>query len=133
MGSARSRWLCTAEISMAAFLELAHDRVDLVLSQHEIAHDHGLGAHRLERDPAAQCKAWPECDAVERHFEVGAWEANAIHAAGLHAAGFAERLSTWFQSGSAAKAGAARMVAAINGVTKRVIGRMAILLNRASR
>ena len=40
---------------------------------------------------------------------------------------------TWFQSGSAAKVGVATMAVAINGVTKRVIGRMAILLNRASR
>ncbi len=76
----------------AAFLELAHDRGHLVLRQHEIAHDHGLRIHRLEGDPAAERKARPERHAVERHFEVGAREAHAVDAAGLHGAGFAERL-----------------------------------------
>src|SRR2546422_4890320 len=36
-------------------LELAEDRTDLGLEQHEVAHEHRLGiVHLLERDPRAQ-------------------------------------------------------------------------------
>ena len=67
--------------------------VDLVLGQHEVAHDHGLSSHRLEGEPAAERKARLERDAVERHFEVGARQAHAVDAAGCTRAGFAERLA----------------------------------------
>src|SRR5438874_11656333 len=75
----------------AALGKLAHDRRDLVLGQHEIAHHHGLLAHRLERDPSTQCKARPDADAVDRYLEISSWEAYALDASALHGAGLAER------------------------------------------
>ena len=37
----------------AAVEQLCHDRIDLGLEQHEVAHHHGAAVSRLECDPAA--------------------------------------------------------------------------------
>ena len=55
----------------AAFEQLRHDRIDLGLQQHEVAHHHGAIMHRLERDPAAERQRRLDGDAVERHGEIG--------------------------------------------------------------
>ena len=41
----------------AALDQLGHDRVDLGVEQHEVAHRHGSPVCWLERDPAAECEA----------------------------------------------------------------------------
>ena len=48
----------------AALFQLLHHRTDLVLGQDQIAHDHGLVAHRVERDPGPQGEAGLEGDAI---------------------------------------------------------------------
>ena len=66
----------------AALDQLGHDRIDLGLEQHEIAHHHRAAVHRLERDPAAERECRPDGDAVERHLQVGARKAVAMDVAG---------------------------------------------------
>ena len=63
----------------AAFDQLEHHRIDLGLQQHEIAHDHGAAMRRLERDPAAKRQRRLDGDAVERHGQIGARKAVAVH------------------------------------------------------
>ena len=65
----------------ATFHKLGHDRVDLALQQHEVAHGHRHVPHRLERDPAAQRQRWPDSDAVKRDLEVAAREAVTMNGA----------------------------------------------------
>jgi hypothetical protein len=62
--------------------QLGHDRRDLGIEQHEIAHDHDAAVRRLERGPAAQRKCRLDGDAVDRHRQVGAWEVVAVDVAG---------------------------------------------------
>jgi hypothetical protein len=56
----------------AARRELRHDRIDLVLGQHEIAHHHPLVANLLEGEPAAERKTGFQLDAVERDLQIAA-------------------------------------------------------------
>ena len=105
-GSERSRWLCSAVISIPPSSELLHHRVDLVLGQHEVAHDHRLVARRLEGEPGAEREARLDLDAVERDLQVGARQADAVDAAGAPAPSLPRAWPTAFQSGSA-EAGAA--------------------------
>jgi hypothetical protein len=63
----------------AAFDQLKHDRIDLALQQHEVAHCHGTPVCRLERNPAAKCQRRLDGDAIERHGEIGTREAIAMH------------------------------------------------------
>ena len=62
--------------------QLGHDRIDLGLQQHEVAHHHGAAMHRLEGDPAAERQCRPDGDAIERHLEVGSRKAVAMNIAG---------------------------------------------------
>ncbi len=39
--------------------ELCHDRIDLLLGQHQVAHYHALLTHLLEGEPAAERKSGP--------------------------------------------------------------------------
>ena len=71
--------------------QLGHDRIDLGLEQHEIAHHHGPAVHRLERRPAAQRQCRPDGDAIERHLQVGARKAVAMNVA-RHGGGSSQRL-----------------------------------------
>ena len=92
-GRLRSRWLCSAVISMPRACELRHDRVDLFLGQDQIAHDHALIAHLLEGEPAAERKAGFERDAVERDLQIGARQTDPIDAARHRRTGLSERLA----------------------------------------
>ena len=62
--------------------QLGHDRIDLGLEQHEVAHHHRPAVHRLERGPAAERQCRPDGDAIERHLQVGARKAVAMDVAG---------------------------------------------------
>ena len=70
--------------------QLGHDRIDLGLEQHEIAHHHRAAVHRLERRPAAERQCRPDGDAIERHLQVGARKAVAMNVAG-HGGGASQR------------------------------------------
>jgi hypothetical protein len=61
--------------------QLRDHRIDLSLGQNEIAHHHRCVAHRFERDPAAQGKAWLELDAVKADLEIGSGESIAVNRA----------------------------------------------------
>jgi hypothetical protein len=74
-----------------AFDHFGQDRVDLGLQQHEIAHCHRLAMHRLESNPSAERKRWPDCDAIKRHGEIGAQKSVAMHIAGDRGGRAAER------------------------------------------
>ena len=65
----------------AAFDQLEHHRIDFGLEQHEVAHNHGFPMHRFERNPAAKRQCRLDGDAVERHREIGARKAIAMHVA----------------------------------------------------
>jgi hypothetical protein len=73
-----------------------HHRIDLVMGQDQVAHDHGLIAHGLEGEPGAEREARLDVDAVERDLQVRARQADAVDAARRHRAflaeGFADRL-----------------------------------------
>jgi hypothetical protein len=60
----------------ATFQKLGHDRADLALQQHEVAHGHRhVGPHRLERDPPAQRESRPDSHAIKRDLQVRSREA----------------------------------------------------------
>ena len=63
----------------AAREQLRHHRVDLILGEHEIAHHHRGVAFRLEREPAAECEGRQQRHAIDRHMQIGAREAVAMH------------------------------------------------------
>ena len=69
-------------ISSPFWISSAHDRIDLGLEQHEVAHHHRAAMRRLERDPAAERERRLDGDAVERHGEIGARKAVAMDIAG---------------------------------------------------
>ena len=75
----------------AALDQLGHDRIDLGLEQHEVAHHHRFAMRRLERGPAAERQRRPDGDAVERHLQIGARKTVAMNVAG-HGAGPSQRL-----------------------------------------
>ena len=77
----------------AAFFELLHHGVHLVLQQDEIAHHHRCIVDRLEGQPTTEREAGFERDTVEAHLQIRARQADAVDAAGLYRAGFAERLA----------------------------------------
>jgi hypothetical protein len=61
--------------------ELEHDRIDLRLQQHQIAHGHHAAMRRLERDPAAQRQRRLDGNTIERDRKVGARKAVTVHIA----------------------------------------------------
>jgi hypothetical protein len=63
----------------SAFDQLEHHRIDFGLQQNEVAHHHRFPMHRFERDPTAKSQSWLDGDAVERHAEIGARDAIAVH------------------------------------------------------
>src|SRR5207302_64441 len=63
----------------SAFDQLEHDGIDLSFKQNEVAHDHGATVRRLECDPAAQCQRRFDGHAIERHREIRARKAVAMH------------------------------------------------------
>ena len=73
--------------------ELLHHRIDLVMGQDQVAHDHRLIAHRLEGEPGAEREARLDVDAVERDLQVRARQADAIDAARRDRAFLAECLA----------------------------------------
>ena len=91
------RGLCAQKMIMergdldAAFGKLGHHRRDLRFGQHEITHHHGGVAIRPEGEPGAEREARFELDAIQRHMQIGARQADAIDAAGHFRAGFAQR------------------------------------------
>jgi hypothetical protein len=74
----------------AARGELCHDRVDLGLGQHEIAHHHALLAHLFEGEPAAKSKPGLQLDPVECDLQIGARQADAVDTARRRRAGLAK-------------------------------------------
>jgi hypothetical protein len=77
----------------AAFFELLHHRVHLLLQQDEIAHHHRTIADRLEGEPAAKRKASLQRDAIEAHLQIRARQSHAVDTASLDGARLAERLA----------------------------------------
>jgi hypothetical protein len=73
--------------------KFCHDRIDLVLRQHEVAHHHTLSVRLFEREPPAERKAGFERDAIERGFQIGARQADTVDTARHRGAGFPERIS----------------------------------------
>src|SRR5260221_10141785 len=67
----------------AALLQLLHHRIDLVLRQHEVAHDQYRLTVRLEGEPTAQCKTGLEVHAVERYVKIGSWQAHFVDVAAM--------------------------------------------------
>ena len=65
----------------AVFDQFGHDRIDLGIEQHEVAHDHDPAVGRLECRPAAERQGGPNSDAIERHVKVAARKAVAVHVA----------------------------------------------------
>ena len=61
--------------------QLAHHRIDFAFGQDEVAHHHGLVAHRLESDPAAEGEAGLKSHSVQRNVEVAAGQPIAMHVA----------------------------------------------------
>jgi hypothetical protein len=62
----------------AAFLELLHDRANLLARQHEVPHRHSARPHFLEGEPRAQSKSRLQLDPIERRLDVGSGKADAI-------------------------------------------------------
>src|SRR5215204_5060321 len=73
--------------------ERLHHRIDLVTSEHEVAHHHRLVAHRLECQPGAEGEAGLDLDTVEPDFQIRARQADPIDTAGLDRTLSAESLS----------------------------------------
>ena len=65
----------------AAFDHLEHHRIDFGLKQHEVAHDHGVSVHGLERNPASECQSRLDGDAIEGNGQIGTGETIAVHIA----------------------------------------------------
>jgi hypothetical protein len=63
-----------------------HHRVDLLAGEYEVTHDHRLVAHWHEGEPGAEGEAGLDLDSVERDFQVGARQADAINSTGLDGA-----------------------------------------------
>ncbi len=66
--------------------QLGHDRSNLGVEQHEIAHHHRSAVRRLECGPAAERERGPDGDAVDRDLQVAARKAIAMDVAGNGAA-----------------------------------------------
>ncbi len=76
----------------AAFLELREHRADLVLEQHEVAHQHRLGvAHLLERDPRAKRQCGLHGHTADRDVEVTARHPDLVGPVRLQCPGLSER------------------------------------------
>src|SRR5579883_2643277 len=75
--------------------KFGYDRVDFRFRENEIAHHHRLVPHRLEGQPAAEREVWLERDAVERDFQVGPRQTDAVDAVRLHRALLVERLGNF--------------------------------------
>ena len=61
-----------------------HDRVQLSLGEHQVAHDHRLvTSRRMEGEPGAERQGRPDRDAVERDLQVRARQAEPADAARL--------------------------------------------------
>ena len=76
-----------------------HHRVHLRAREHEITHDHGIVAHRLECEPGAKREARLDLDAIEGDLQVGTRQADPINSAGLERTLLAEGLSDRFPVG----------------------------------
>ncbi len=58
-------------MSISAFGEAFHDRVNLVLRQNKVAHNHCvIAACRLECEPRAERQRRLDLDSVERDFQI---------------------------------------------------------------
>jgi hypothetical protein len=73
--------------------ELAHDGVDLIHGQHEVAHDHAVISHFLESEPTPERKTGFQLDAVECDLQIGAWQTDPVDATRRRRAGLAKRLA----------------------------------------
>jgi uncharacterized protein YbcV (DUF1398 family) len=62
----------------AALQELAHNRIDLGLGEHQVTHDQRTVLHRLEAKSSAQRQSRLDCNAVERHLQITARNAVAV-------------------------------------------------------
>ena len=54
-----------------AIQQSGHDRRDLGIEQHQVAHHHRLAMHRREGDPSAQRQGRLDRDAIERDVQIG--------------------------------------------------------------
>lgn len=59
--------------------EELHDRADLVLGQHQIAHGHGVITHRSEGNPGPQRQAGFDLGPIDGDPKVSAWEAEPVN------------------------------------------------------
>src|SRR5438132_13800827 len=82
--------------------EARHHGGDLLVEQHEIAHDHRLIAHLLERGVRAERESRLHGHALDRHREIGARHSDSKDVTVLELPGLPSACSTAFQSGSAA-------------------------------
>src|SRR5712691_9457939 len=62
----------------AALEQLGHDRIDLGLEQHQVAHHHRFAVSRLECSPAAERQRRLDSDAVDRYLQIGSRKAVAV-------------------------------------------------------
>src|SRR6185312_7350570 len=60
-----------------------HYRTDLAVSQHQIAHEHGAGTARLERDPATQRQSGFDRNTIDGNTQIRARERVLVNATGL--------------------------------------------------
>jgi hypothetical protein len=72
--------------------EPGHHGRDLLVTQHEVAHHHGLVAHGLEGGVGAEGEGRLDPHAAHGDREVRPWEADAEHAAALYLAALPEGL-----------------------------------------
>jgi len=73
----------------SAVQQLAHDRGNFGIKQHEVAHHHGLAVHGRESHPSSQRQGWLDGDAVQRDAQVGSRQSIAVNFA-THGGGFAQ-------------------------------------------
>src|SRR5438309_4583568 len=79
--------------------EARHHGGDLLVEQHEIAHDHRLIAHLLERGVRAERESRLHGHALDRHREIGARHSDSKDVTVLELARLAERLLDGFPGG----------------------------------
>ena len=70
----------------------AHDRIYLLMRQHEVTHDHYLVAHGVERRPGAEGERRLDCHTVELNVQITAGEAITANTIGLRRSGSAKAL-----------------------------------------
>src|SRR5712664_3392024 len=79
-------FLCTA------LLKFLHYRLDLILSENQVAHHHCGSAISFECCPRSKCESWLDVDALERDMQVFSRHTELDYVTGLHLSGTTHRL-----------------------------------------